>query len=382
MLNKKRRFKDDIMINYNFINFEEELIHVIRTRTTTFEDYKEVVEKIRDINYTDSNDRSFLHAAVGEKKMDVALDLMQRGINVDIQNVNGVTAAQVAVDNNQWEMLQEILKYHPNVNLKDWRHGNNLLFDVVCYKSEIRNQIAKQLLAMGANPYAENHDGKSPLDLVIMNGDEELIEAFRQIKRPLQEEAEKFRVPKKRSGIFPIKMSNYIKFICSKNTTIEYLKDKIMDYATICGGEKKRYKFKLIAIKESNWTIICCPDKFDFYNYHNLMSWIVGRSEEISPPSHTICVADNINDARLSYYGTMDKSKYGDRVVGRFQNGESFSIYLPDAYKKDGNAMSYSDVLPMKSIDKYLETCGLDEMWLKKAADLSGEEIEVEMADS
>lgn len=276
------------MINYNFINYEEELIHVIRTRTTTFEDYKEVVEKIRDINYTDSNDRSFLHAAVGEKKMDVALDLMQRGINVDIQNVNGDTAAQVAVDNNQWEMLQEILKYHPNVNLKDWRHGNNLLFDVVCYKSEIRNQIAKQLLTMGANPYAENHDGKSPLDLVIMNGDEELIEAFRQIKRPLQEEAEKFRVPKKRSGIFPIKMSNYIKFICSKNTTIEYLKDKIMDYATICGGEKKRYKFKLIAIKESNWTIICCPDKFDFYNYHNLMSWIVGGGRRRYPLQVTL----------------------------------------------------------------------------------------------
>lgn len=78
----------------------------------------------------------------------------------------------------------------------------------------------------------------------------------------------------------------------------------------------------------------------------------------------------------------MDKSKYGDRVVGRFQNGESFSIYLPDAYKKDGNAMSYSDVLPINAIDKYLETCGLDEMWLKKASDLSGEEIEVEMAVS
>lgn len=378
----ERKFKDNIMINYNFINFEEELIHVIRTRTTTFEDYKEVVEKIRDINYTDSNDRSFLHAAVGEKKMDVALDLMQRGINVDIQNVNGVTAAGVAVDNNQWEMLQEILKYHPNVNLKDWRHGNNLLFDVVCYKSEIRNQIAKQLLAMGANPYAENHDGKSPLDLVIMDENEELIEAFRQIKKPLQEEEEKFRVPKKRSGIFPIKMSDHTKFICAENTTIAYLIDRITDYATICGGEKKRYKFKLIAIKESNWTIICCPDKFDFYNFHNLMSWIVGASEEIAHPSHTICVAANIKDARLSYYGTMDKSKFGDRVVGRFQNGESFSIYLPDAYKKDGNAMSYSDVLPIKSIDKYLETCGLDEMWLKKAADLSGEEIEVEMAVS
>ena len=61
-----------------------------------------------------------------------------------------------------------------------------MLFDVVSYKSEIRNPIAKQLLGMGANPYAENYNGKSPLDLVTMIENEELIEAFRQIKRPLQ----------------------------------------------------------------------------------------------------------------------------------------------------------------------------------------------------
>lgn len=91
-------------------------------------------------------------------------------------------------------------------------------------------------------------------------------------------------------------------------------------------------------------------------------------------------MATNIKDIRLSYYGTMDKLKYGDRVVGRFQNGESFSIYLPESNKKEGNAKSYSDVLPIKSFDKYLEICGLDEVLMKKATDMPGEEIEVEMA--
>ena len=82
------------MINYNFINFEEELLHVIRTRTTSFEDYKEIVEKIRDINYTDGNDCGFLYEAVRAKKMDVALDLMRRGIDVDPQNVNTKISSQ------------------------------------------------------------------------------------------------------------------------------------------------------------------------------------------------------------------------------------------------------------------------------------------------
>lgn len=368
------------MLNYNFINYEEELLHVIRTRTTSFEDYKEVVKKIQDINYTDSNDCGFLYEAVREKKMDVALDLMQRGINVDLQNVNGVTAAQLAVSNSQWEMLQEILKYKPDVNIKDWRYGNNLLFDVVSSKSEVRNRIAKQLLDMGANPYAKNHNGKSPLDLAIMTQNEELIEAFRQIKKPLQEEAEKFRVPKKGSGIFPIITSNYVKFICINNTAIENIKDKIIDYSTICGGDRKKFLFKIAAVKESGWIVICCPDKLDFYNFHNLFSWIIIKEGEVKSSDRALCVAYNKKDTRLSYYGTMDKLKYGDRVVGRFQNGESFSIYLPESNKKEGNARSYSDVLPIKSIAEYLETCGFDESWLKNAADMIGEEIEVELA--
>ncbi len=368
------------MIKYEFINFEEELLHVIRTKTATFEEYAEVVKKIQDINYTDGNDYSFLHEAVRGKKMDVALDLMRRGIDVNIQNVIGYTAAQLAVSSEQWEMLQEILKYQPSINIRDWRYGNSLLFDVVSHKSEIRNQIAKQLLGMGANPYSENYSGKSPLDLAIMNENSELIAAFKQITKPLQEEVERFRVPKKKSGFFSIKMSNYMKFICIKNTTTAYLKDKIIDYAAICGGIKKRYKFKMVKVEESEWIIICCSDKIDFYNYHNLISWIAGREEELKAPSQTICVAVNEKDTRLSYYGIINKAKYGDRIVGRFQNGESFSIYLPESNKKDGNARSYSDVLPIKSIDKYLEICGLNGIWLKEITAMSGEEIEVEMA--
>lgn len=369
------------MVNYSFINSEEELFHVIRTGGTTFEDYKKVVEKVQDINYTDCNDTSFLHAAVHENKIDVAVDLMQRGIDVDIQTVGGYTAAQQAVANNQWEMLGEILKYHPNVNLKDLRNGNSLLWDVVCYKSEIRNQIAKQLLEMGANPYSENRDGKSPLDLVVMDENQELIEAFQQVERPLQEEPERFRLPRKRYGFFTVKMREYVKFICVEDTSMEYIKEKILDYATIAGGKKVKYSFKLTPIAESGWIIICCPGKMDFYNYHNLMSWIWGTSEDEKKPGQTICVAVHVSDARLSYYTIMDKQIYGDaRMVGRFQNGESFSIYLPDAYKKDGNAQSYSDVLPIKRIGQYLETCGLDEAWLDRAADLPGEEMEVEMA--
>lgn len=228
------------MLNDNFINSEEELLHIIRTNTSTYEDYKAVIEKVQNINYTDSNDYSFLHEAVHEKKFDVAVDLMQRGIDVDLQNINGYTAARLAVSDEQWEMFEEILKYHPQINLKDWIYGENLLYDIVRRNSEVRNRMAKLLIEMGANPYAENNNGTSALDLVIANRNEELIKVFQQIQKPLKEEQEKFRVPKKARGFFSVKIEDYKKFICTEDTTIEYLKEKILDYATIVGGKKKR----------------------------------------------------------------------------------------------------------------------------------------------
>ena len=77
----------------------------------------------------------------------------------------------------------------------------------------------------------------------------------------------------------------------------------------------------------------------------------------------------------------MDKQRLGNaRLVGRFQNGESFSIYLPDAFKKDGNAQSFRDALPVKSITQYLSSCGFDETWLNKSFEIADKEIVVEMA--
>lgn len=170
---------DNKMINYVFVNEEEELFHVIRTRGTTYENYKDVVGKIHNINYTDSNDYSFLMEAVRQERIDIAIDIMQRGIDVDLQNVNGQTASYLAVCLEQWDILEEILKYHPKVNIKDYIYGNNLLFEVVCCKNEVlRNKIAKKLLDMGANPYAKNKRGMSPLDLVMKDENEELIQAF------------------------------------------------------------------------------------------------------------------------------------------------------------------------------------------------------------
>lgn len=367
------------MLDYRFINREEELLHIIRTRGSSYEDYRKLIEKVQNIDYTDGNDRSFLHVAITEGKTEIARDLLDRGIDVNLQNINGYTAARIAADSEQWDILEEILKHHPKVNLKDWRYGDCLLYDVVRYKSEKRNEIAKKLIAMGADPYSENNSGGSPLSLAMLQKDQELIELFQQAK-PVCEEEDVFRVPKKGKGVFKIQFKDYDKYICVKDTSLSYLEEKITDYARICGGKTRKLKFRVMGMENSRWSLIACPEKIDFYNYHNLVSWIFGLPSDEKLPGKTVCVAVNRNDARLSYYGIMDKEKFGDHIVGRFQNGESFRIYLPEANKKGGNASSYSDVLPVKMIGQYLGEDGFDEAWLDGELDVPCREVEVDMA--
>jgi len=87
------------MVQNVFYNFEEELQHYIRMNGSTYKKYQEIISKIQNINYTDDNDRSFLYEAVVQRKFDVVRDLLQRGIDVNLQDVNGNTAAMVAASN-------------------------------------------------------------------------------------------------------------------------------------------------------------------------------------------------------------------------------------------------------------------------------------------
>lgn len=367
------------MLNYHFKNNEEKLRHIIDTNNSSYEEYEEAVEQIQNIDYTDINDRGFLHKAVGNNKPDIALDLMKRGIDVNLQDVGGSTAAMFMATHEQWDLLEKLLEYHPNVNLKDWRYGNSLLWDVVFHSKGKHNDLAKKLLKMGANPYSKNHSGRSPLDLAIALSNQELETEFRNTAEPQEDEEEVFHVPRKASGIFPIKIRDYQKYICVEGVSVPYLENKIYSYSEICDGKKRKYKIKLIPVKDSNWTILSCPDNMDFYNYHNLMSWFWGISEDTEIPKQNICIALHKEDERLSYYGIIEDLTYGDRLVGRFQNRESFSIYLPEAYKKGGNAKSYADVLPIKSISRYLDTCGFEENWLEESTNMPYKEITVEL---
>jgi len=109
---------------------EEELRRIIRIRGTSFSDYLDKVINIDDINSVDCNKLSFLHEAISSNREDIAEDLLERGININIQDVNKNTAVSYAAANKKWKILDIMLDYGVDLNIK-LRLGYSLLWNVI-----------------------------------------------------------------------------------------------------------------------------------------------------------------------------------------------------------------------------------------------------------
>jgi len=109
---------------------EDELRRIIRIRGTSFTDYLDKVINIDDINSVDCNKLSFLHEAISSNREDIAEDLLERGININIQDVNKNTAVSYAAANKKWKMLDIMLDYGVDLNIK-LRLGYSLLWNVI-----------------------------------------------------------------------------------------------------------------------------------------------------------------------------------------------------------------------------------------------------------
>jgi len=391
---------------------EEELRRIIRIRGTSFSDYLDKVINIDDINSVDCNKLSFLHEAISSNREDIAEDLLERGINVNIQDVNKNTAVSYAAANKKWKMLDIMLDYGVDLNIK-LRHGNSLLWNVIFASSSKdmdRNKIIKKLLCLGANPLSKNENGYTPLSLVMDRKDYELIELLEKYAKQKDEnefvennspnihsiekkqyekyvKVEKYAKQKEEKEFgeenlpvaYIIDMRQYEKYIIVENVPKEYISEKIKEYTEIAAGSMVTYKFAISSVEDTKWQVVSCPNEMDFYNYHNLMSWFWGTAEDKIKPSQNICVALN-EDKDYSYYGVIDDFSRGDTLIGRFQYGGNFSIYLPAAFVEGGNAIESGCRLSEQEIDRYLDSCGFNKIWLQEINKFPYLLLEVSMA--
>jgi len=140
---------------------------------------------------------------------------------------------------------------------------------------------------------------------------------------------------KKPGDTYPIRMSDYTKFILVHKSKTESVLKKLVDYGDLYAGYKIYYDIKYYETK--NWIIIKFPKEFTFYDYHNLVGWLNGIAGDKNKPDIVLAVSINEVKESNSYYALLSNNLEGDTLIGVFRDGIGFSIYLPESFEANGN---------------------------------------------
>lgn len=146
----------------------EELFQTVRwdDELTT---YDSLIGKV-DIDVVNEYNQNLLHEAIAYKKDSIGLDLIERGINVNLQDYNGQTPLHYAAAHDNEVLAEAIIKAGGNVNIKD-KFQNNALWTAV-FNAKGKYKIVEHYKRAGGDVGLKNLANRSPLDLAIQFNDE------------------------------------------------------------------------------------------------------------------------------------------------------------------------------------------------------------------
>jgi ankyrin repeat protein len=111
----------------------------------------------------DKQGRTSLHQAAAKGNAFEVQLLLKGGADVNIQDTNGWSALHFAAQASSYDCTDVLLRAGADATLKD-SYGNTALFRAV-FASKGEGEVIKLLRAAGADPYATNLHGVSPLSL-------------------------------------------------------------------------------------------------------------------------------------------------------------------------------------------------------------------------
>lgn len=137
---------------------------------------------VRRINDIDEYGESLLHCALSDNRYDIALFLIEKGIDVNILSRSKKTALHYICEDtivyegqNLSVMIAELLIQHKvDINIQD-DFGNNALW-VATVNSNY--EMVELLIQYNPDIHSKNKVGKSPLDFAIQIEDQYLLKLF------------------------------------------------------------------------------------------------------------------------------------------------------------------------------------------------------------
>lgn len=127
-----------------------------------------LLSKLNSENINQQQDaNSLLMYAIQHKQDDIALQLINLGINVNLQNNKGQTAMHVlAVYKNDLTIAEALIQHGADLSLQ-YSSGNISLWTAIL-KAEGQYDLVELLLKNKADLDSKNRTGKSPFDLALL----------------------------------------------------------------------------------------------------------------------------------------------------------------------------------------------------------------------
>jgi ankyrin repeat protein len=139
--------------------------------------YKQNIDKF-DINIRNEYGESLLHEAIAFKQTEIALDLLERGIDVNIrEKKRGQTVLHYIGYHLNTILAEKIIEKGGSLEIKD-AYGNAPLWYAVFF-AKGNYELVELFMKYHPDPTSKNKAGRSPIDFAMQIKDEALLNILR-----------------------------------------------------------------------------------------------------------------------------------------------------------------------------------------------------------
>lgn len=129
---------------------------------------------LENINEKDEYGTGLLHYAIEGEQTEIALFLIDSGIDVNMVDEERKTALQYLCIHPNIQIAKAILEHGGDINIRD-KYGNNALWTAVFNCKGRYYDMVELFMEYSPDVETKNNAGRSPLDFAIQVGNDKLI---------------------------------------------------------------------------------------------------------------------------------------------------------------------------------------------------------------